>query len=65
MIPDSQNDLAKMQLELEEAKKETVQMRKEIEHLQDAERNRLQAHQNEQIRGIEETLQSLKNQIDE
>jgi hypothetical protein len=62
--PDMQNDLAKIQCELDEAKKETVQIREEIDYLRVAERNRLQAQQAEQIKGIEETLRLLKNPDD-
>lgn len=64
-IPELQDDLAKMQLDLAESQKETIQIRREIDQLQEAERNRLHAHQNEQIKDIEETLQSLKNSRDE
>jgi len=59
--PDMQNDLAKLQLELDEAKKETTQIKEQVIHLQAAERNRLQAQQDEQIKEIEETLHTLKN----
>ena len=50
-----------MQLELDEAKKETTQIKEEVIHLQAVERNRLQVQQDEQIKGIEETLRVLKS----
>jgi hypothetical protein len=59
--PELQNKIDRLQIELDEAKKETARLRDNMDQMQAAEGNRLDEERNAKIKAIEVTLRSVKN----
>lgn len=59
--PELQTKIDRLELELEEAKKETARLRDNIDQMQVAEGNRLNMERDAKINAIDETLRTMKN----